>query len=143
MDAGELRQRTKKFGLNIIKLVDSLPSTQTGRVIGNQLLLSALSVGANYRAACRARSKADFISKVGISIEETDESQHWLEMLGEAGLLPLDKLKPLVKEADELTAILTASAKTARENLKPNSQGYQGKGSTHNHQSLSSIKQRG
>jgi four helix bundle protein len=117
MDAEELRQRTKKFGLNIIKLVESLPSTQTGKVIGNQLLRSALSVGANYRAACRGRSKADFISKVGITIEETDESQYWLEMLGDAGLVPQDKLKPLAKEANELVAILTASSKTARENL--------------------------
>ena len=117
MDAEELKRRTKKFGLDVIKLVESLPSTQTGRVIGNQLLRSALSVGANYRAACRARSKADFISKVGITIEEADESQHWLEMLGEAGLASQEKLKPLSKEADELVAILTTSAKTARDNL--------------------------
>ena len=122
MDAEELRQRTKKFGLNIIKLVESLPSTQTGKVIGNQLLRSALSVGANYRAACRGRSKADFISKVGITIEETDESQYWLEMLGDAGLVPQDKLKPLATEAGELVAILTASSKTARENLNRRNQ---------------------
>jgi four helix bundle protein len=118
MDAEELKRRTKRFGLDVIELVESLPPTQTGKVIGNQLLRSGLSVGANYRAACRARSKADFISKVGITIEEADESQHWLEMLVEAGLVPQDKLKPLVKEADELVAILTASAKTARENLQ-------------------------
>jgi four helix bundle protein len=101
----------------VIKLIDSLPSTQTGKVIGNQLLRSALSVGANYRAACRGRSKADFISKVGITIEEADESQHWLEMLTAAGLVPQEKVQPLTKEANELVAILTASAKTARENL--------------------------
>ncbi len=124
MDAVELRRRTKKFGLGVIKLVESLPSTQAGKVIGNQLLRSALSVGANYRAACRGRSKVDFISKVGITIEEADESQHWLEILGEAGLVPEDKLKPLAKEADELVAILTASSKTARENLKHNTQAY-------------------
>jgi len=117
MDAVELKQRTKKFGLDVIGLTESLPSTQTGKVIGNQLLRSALSVGANYRAACRGRSKADFISKVGITIEEADESQHWLEMLGEAGLVSQEKLKPLIKEAGELVAILTASAKTARANL--------------------------
>lgn len=117
MDAEELKRRTKKFGLDVIKLVESLPSTQTGRVIGKQLLRSALSVGANYRAACRGRSKADFISKIGITIEEADESQHWLEMLTEAGLASQEKLKPLSKEADELVAILTASAKTARDNL--------------------------
>ena len=117
MDAEELRRRTKKFGLEVIRLVKLLPSNQTSKVIGNQLLRSALSVGANYRAACRGRSKADFISKVGITIEEADESQHWLEMLGDAGLASQEKLKPLSKEADELIAILTASAKTARENL--------------------------
>ncbi len=122
MDAEELKKRTKKFGLNTIKLVESLPSTQAGRVIGNQLLRSALSVGANYRAACRGRSKADFISKVGITIEEADESQHWLEMLAEAGIVSPDKLKPLMQEANELVAILTASAKTARENLNRRTQ---------------------
>ena len=97
MDADELRRRTKKFGLDVIKLVDSLPSTQTGRVIENQLLRSALSVGANYRAACRGRSKADFISKIGITIEEADESQHWLEMLTDAGLVAREKIQPLAK----------------------------------------------
>ena len=122
MDAEELKQRTKKFGLDVIKLVESLPSTQTGKVIGNQLLRSALSVGANYRAACRGRSKADFISKVGITIEEADESQHWLDMLGDAGLVPQEKLKPIIKEAGELVAILTASAKTARNNLNRRNQ---------------------
>ena len=122
MDAEELKQRTKKFGLDIIKLVESLPSTQAGRVIGNQLLRSALSVGANYRAACRGRSKADFISKIGITIEEVDESQHWLEMLAEAGIVTPDKLKPLMQESNELIAILTASAKTARENLNRRTQ---------------------
>jgi four helix bundle protein len=72
MDADELKKRTKRFGLDVIKLVESLPFTQAGRVIGNQILRSALSVGANYRAACRGRSKADFISKIGITIEEAD-----------------------------------------------------------------------
>ena len=117
MDAEELKRRTKKFGLDVIGLVKSLPSSQTGKVIGNQLLRSALSVGANYRAACRGRSKSDFISKVGIVIEEADESQHWIEMLGDAGLASQEKLRPLIKEADEIVAILTASAKTARANL--------------------------
>jgi four helix bundle protein len=122
MDADELKKRTKKFGLDVIKLVETLPASQTGKVIGNQLLRSALSVGANYRAACRGRSKADFISKVGITIEEADESQHWLEMLGDAGLVSPEKLKPLIKEAGELVAILTASAKTARANLNQRTQ---------------------
>ncbi len=122
MDAEELKRRTKRFGLDVIKLVESLPSKQTGRVIGNQLLRSALSVGANYRAACRGRSNADFISKVGITIEEADESQHWLEMLAEAGIVAPDKLKPFLQESNELVAILTASVKTARENLNRRTQ---------------------
>jgi four helix bundle protein len=122
MDAEELKRRTKKFGLDVIKLVESLPSTQTGKVIGNQLLRSALFVGAIYRAACRGRSKADFISKVGITIEEADESLHWLDMPGDAGLARQENLRPLIKEADELVAILTASSKTARVNLNRQSQ---------------------
>jgi four helix bundle protein len=122
MDAEELKRRTKKFGLAVIKLVESLPPSQTAKVIGNQLLRSALSVGANYRSACRGRSKADFISKVGITIEEADESQYWLEMIVEAGIVPPDKLKSLMKEADELVAILTASIKTARANLNRQTQ---------------------
>lgn len=117
MDAEELKRRTKEFGLDVIKLVELLPPSQTGRVIGNQLLRSALSVSANYRAACRGRSKADFLSKIGITIEETDESQHWLEMLADSGLVAQEKIQPLAKEANELIAILTASAKTARDNL--------------------------
>jgi four helix bundle protein len=122
MDAEELRRRTKKFGLDVIRLVESLPSPQTGRVIGNQLLRSALSVGANYRAACRGRSKVDFFSKVGITIEEADESQHWLELLAESGIITSDILKSLIQESNELIAILTASAKTARENLNRRTQ---------------------
>ncbi len=127
MDADELKRRTKKFGLDVIKLVESLPSTQTGKVIGNQLLRSALSIGANYRAACRGRSKPDFISKIGITIEEADESQYWLEMLAEAGLVSQERLEPHIKEAGELVAILTASAKTARENLNRLSQAHKSK----------------
>jgi four helix bundle protein len=117
MNADELKRRTKRFGLDVIDLVDNLPSTQPARVIGNQLLRSALSVGANYRAACRGRSKADFISKIGITIEEADESQHWLEMLSEAGLVSSDRLESFIQESNELVAILTASVKTARANL--------------------------
>ncbi len=117
MDATELKQRTKNFGLQVIKLVESLPHTPSGRVIGNQLLRCGLSVGANYRATCRARSHAEFIAKIGICIEEADESGYWMELLSEAERLPAEKLRPLMDEADELVAILTASAKTARENL--------------------------
>ena len=118
MDEQELKQRTKQFGLGMIKLVESLPGTQTGRTIGNQLLRSGMSVGANYRAACRGRSKADFISKAGISLEEADECLYWMEMLEEAGIVPAGRMKELRKEADELVAILTASIKTARAHLR-------------------------
>jgi four helix bundle protein len=102
----------------VIKLVESLPGGQTARTIGNQLLRSGLSVGANYRAACRGRSKADFIAKAGISLEEADECMYWMEMLQESGLVPAEKMKDLMKEADELVAIFTSSIKTARANLK-------------------------
>ena len=118
MDATELRQRTKQFGLRAIKLVESLPNTPVARAVGNQLLRSGTSVGANYRAACRARSRPDFISKVGIAIEEADESLYWMEVLIDAGLVTKGKLGPLMQEGNELVAILTASAKTAREALK-------------------------
>jgi len=118
MNEAELKTRTKKFGLRVIRLVESLPSTQTARTIGNQLLRSGMSVGANYRAACRGRSKADFVAKAGISLEEADECLYWMEMLQEAGIIPAEKLKDLMKEADELVAIFTASIKTARANLK-------------------------
>ena len=118
MNQDDSKRRTKQLGLRVIKLVESLPNTKSGRVIGNQILRSATSVGANYRAACCGRSKAEFIAKVGISIEEADETMYWLEMLIEAGIMPEEKLSALHKEADEIVAILTASVKTARQNLK-------------------------
>ena len=86
MNADQLKDRTKKFGLQVIRLVDGLPSTKTAQVIGNQLLRSGTSVGANYRSACRARSRPDFISKAGIAIEEADESLYWMEAPLDAGI---------------------------------------------------------
>jgi four helix bundle protein len=120
MDPDELKRRTKQFGLRIIKLVESLPSGKTANVIGNQLLRSGTSVGANYRSACRGRSKPDFISKAGIAIEEADESLYWMELLIEAGLIKEENLRPLMQEANELIAILTTSVKTARSRLSKN-----------------------
>jgi len=114
MSEKDLKKRTKSFALRIIKLVETLPNTQTGRVIGNQLLRSGTSVGANYRSACRARSPADFISKMGIVEEETDESLFWMELLVEAEIVKPEKLESLMKEADELLAITVASINTAR-----------------------------
>jgi four helix bundle protein len=118
MDEDELKQRTKQFALRVIKLVEAIPNTTTGRTIGNQLLRSGMSVGANYRAACRGKSKADFIAKAGISLEEADESLYWMELLQEAGIISPERLKDLMKETDELVAIFTSSIKTARANSR-------------------------
>ena len=116
MKSEELKNRTKKFAIRIIKLVIALPKNKIGEVLGGQILRSGTSVGANYRAACRARSDADFISKIGIVEEETDETMYWLELMAEAEIMKPHLLKDLMKEADELTAIFTASRKTARLN---------------------------
>ncbi len=118
MTPEELKKRTKQFGLRCIKVVDVLPNTRTADVLGRQLLRSSTSVGANYRSACRGRSKPDFISKVGIAIEEADESLYWLEMIVEAGLVAEAKFSALLKEGDEIVAILTASSQTAKRNLR-------------------------
>ena len=118
MNEDDLKRRTKQFGLRVIKLVESLPNTPTARTIGNQLLRSGMSVGANYRAACRGKSKADFIAKAGISLEEADECLYWMEMLQEANIVPIERLKDFMKEANELVAIFTASVKTARAHLR-------------------------
>jgi four helix bundle protein len=114
MDENELKKRTKAFGLQVIKLVGALPNMKVANIISNQLVRSATSVGANYRSACRGRSKPDFISKISIAAEEADESQYWLEILLEANITSTEFVFPLLKEANELTAILTASIKTAR-----------------------------
>ncbi len=118
MNTEELKKRTKQFGLRCIKVVESLPNTRTGEALGKQLLRSATSARANYRSACRAQSKPTFISKIAIAIEEADESQFWLEMIIEASLMSQKKLAALLKESDELIAILTASSKTAKRNLR-------------------------
>lgn len=114
MNKEDLKFRTKQFALSVMKLIESLPRKQSGRVIGNQLLRSGTSVGANYRSACRGRSKAEFISKLSIALEEADESAYWLELIIESNLLNRDSVKPLLGEANELTAILFTSIKTAK-----------------------------
>ena len=114
MEQKDLKQRTKEFALRIIRLVEALPKGRTADVIGRQLLRSGTSVGANYRAACRAKSSADFISKMGTVEEETDESLFWMELLIEAGIVESGKLESLMKEADEILAITVSSIKTAR-----------------------------
>lgn len=114
MNSEELKKRTKYFALSVMKLVDSLPRGKSVDVVGKQLLRSATSVGANYRAACRARSRADFVSKITIVEEEADESVYWLELLSSVIAHDHVEIAPLIKEANELTAIFTASGKTAK-----------------------------
>ena len=116
MDKHELQDRTKQFALRVLKLIDVLPRTAGGRAISSQLVRAATSVGANYRSACRARSRAEFAAKLGIALEEADESLYWLELVRDGKLVPEDKLSLLLKEADELTAILASGRKSAADN---------------------------
>ena len=123
MSKAELLTRTKSFSLRILKLVDHLPRTMSGGAIGNQLVRCGTSIGANYRAACRSRSRAEFAAKLGIVAEEADETVYWLELLLDGKLLCQTELSELLKEANELTAIFTAgrrsSSRTQTSNLKP------------------------
>lgn len=109
----QVRDRTKLFGLRCIKMALALPKTDIGRIVGKQLMRASTSVGANYRAACRARSDADFINKLGIVEEETDESMYWMEIIIESDLLPESRISSLKKEANEILSIIIASRKTA------------------------------
>ena len=113
MNQAELKNRTKQFGLDVIRFIQTLPKNETSFVIRRQLLRCATSVGANYRGACRGRSKAEFISKLGTAIEEADESIYWLEMLIDAGMIKAEMASKLIDEANQLVAIFTASYKTA------------------------------
>ena len=116
MKSAELQQRTKGFALRVLKLIEQLPNTIGGRVLANQVARSATSVGANYRTACRARSRAEFASKLGTVAEEADESLYWLELIRDGNFVPEKKLASLVSEADELTAIFTAGRRTSSKN---------------------------
>ena len=116
MDSRELKKGTKTFALRCIKLSNALPGTYLGNHIARQLLRSSTSVAANYRAACLGQSKAAFISKLSIVVEEVDETLFWLEIVIEEKLLPINKVEPLMQEADELTAIFISTRKTARKN---------------------------
>jgi four helix bundle protein len=109
----DLKARTKRFVVRVFKLVDALPRTIQGRAVANQIIRSGSSVAANYRAACRARSRAEFIAKIGIVEEEADETLFWLELIVDTDLLDLKRIAPLLKEADELVAIMAASRKSA------------------------------
>lgn len=119
MNEQDMIRRTKQFALRIMKLVEALPRTVQGRSIAGQLMRSGTSVAANYRAACRARSKPEFIAKLGTVEEEADESVFWMELIIEGGLLREKQVAPLLTEAGELVAITASSKKTA---ARPRSQ---------------------
>jgi four helix bundle protein len=113
MKSAELQKRTKAFALRALTLIEHLPKTIAGRIIANQLGRSATSAGANYRAACRSRSRAEFASKIGTVAEEADESLFWLELIGEGEFMSEAKIASLRNEADELTAIFTSGRRSA------------------------------
>ena len=120
MSNENLKKRTKLFALDVVKLVESLPAGKTCDILGRQLLRSGTSVGANYRAASRAKSPADFIFKMGIVEEEADESSFWIELLVEAGKLDGERAVSLLKESNELVAISVASIRTAKKTRESN-----------------------
>jgi four helix bundle protein len=110
----DLRHRTKAFALQIMQIFSTLPKTTEAQVLGKQLLRSGTSIGANYREAFRARSKAEFIAKCGDSLREIEESAYWLELLVESGIVSVEKLAPLRQECEELTAIFVTILKRAK-----------------------------
>lgn len=114
MDKHELAERTKQFALRVMRLAEALPRNRSGTTIANQIVRSGTSVAANYRAALRARSKAEFISKIGTVLEEADETLFWLEMIEAAGLLPAERLADLRTEADALVRIFNKTRSTAK-----------------------------
>src|SRR5258706_5046102 len=118
MKPDDLKRRTKDFALRVLKLVSALPNNLNGRTIGGQLVRAGTSVGANYRAACRARSKLEFIAKIGIVEEEADESAFWMELIIESELLKPELVQPLLDEANELAKIMASSRKSASDSHK-------------------------
>jgi four helix bundle protein len=120
MTSIELKERTMDFAVRVLKMVDALPKTTAGRTIGNQIARSGTSVAANYRAALRAKSDADFINKITIVLEEADESGFWVELAERAKLLPGKRLKSLLQEAEELMKIFNATRTTTKRRIRPN-----------------------
>ena len=114
----DLRERTKEFALRIVRLYAALPKTTESQVLGKQVLRSGTSVGANYREATRARSTAEFVSKVGVGLQELEETDYWLELLADSSIVPEARLTDLRNELNELTAILVSSFKTAKKRMK-------------------------
>ena len=119
MDERRFKERTKQLALRVIRMVESLPKSRSADVIGRQLLRSATSVGANYRAACRGKSTADVISKLGIVEEEADESVYWMELLIDGGFIAADRLQELLDETNQIVAMTVASIKTLRSRTRP------------------------
>jgi len=118
MTQGELKERTKAFALRVMQMTDSLPKNAKGRVLANQILRSGTAVASGFRAACRARSRADFVDKVGRTLEEADETELWLELIEDGKLLPPGRLSALRREASELTAIFAAMHKTSKSEIR-------------------------
>ena len=116
MDQSEMKRRTKEFAKEIIRLCRELPNNREGRLIGDQIFRSGTSIAANYRSACRARSKAEFISKLTIVEEEADETLFWLEVINEMMIFRYEKLDAIMKENDEILSIVVASIRTAKKN---------------------------
>jgi four helix bundle protein len=114
MNQEQMKRRTKEFAKQVINLCRQLPNTREGRLIGDQIFRSGTSVGSNYRAVCRGRSKSDFIAKLGLVLEETDETLFWLELLAETKILKTELLEVLLKEANELVAIFVSSLNKAK-----------------------------
>ena len=129
--AADLRDRTKRFALRVVRLYAALPSSVVAQTLGKQVLRSGTSVGAHYREACRARSDAEFISKIEGGLQELEETGYWLELLAGAEVFPPERLAELMRESDELTAILTASVRT----VKARTRGRQPRPALFNHHS--------
>jgi four helix bundle protein len=121
MTPEELKKRTKAFALRCMTLADALPRTRSGNIVAAQLIRSATSVGANYRATCRARSDADFVSKLGITLEEADESVYWMEIIVESKMQSENRVAALLKEGNELISIFVASLNTSQKRLRKKS----------------------
>ena len=114
MNREDFKKRTKEYALRVIRLVESLPEERVSRILGDQLLRAGISVGVNYRSSIRAKSRADFISKMNVVEEECDESLYWMELLIAAGKVAPGRLDALMQEGDEIVSIVVASIKTAR-----------------------------
>jgi len=123
VDEQTFKNRTKKFALDVLRLVETLPWTRSADVLGRQLLRAGTAVGANYRAACRGRSAVDVAAKLGIVEEEADECIYWMELISDSGLVPSDRLAALKKEANEIVAMTVASIKTLRSRRRLTDQG--------------------